>query len=320
MQTDREKRFWVDKLNKYKIIILLSFLFLSAEGVFAFVTFPEAVLTSDKTEITTGESIQADIELFVPDFVNLLQTEDDVSIPGWDIQELIIRKDLTEEGKYKVKLKITTFDGRIKEIPPVRFSYVNKDDAAGIERKVFYFFSNSLPVSVKNIFKDSDFSEIRDIKQAKKMNIPSVYYYVALLYGLFIIFFIYRNVIIYKTEKYIKIRYSFSNREKAVKNMNKLYMKYLAADAPIREYYFELSGILNNFISDSLEIGKEVPDGELLNLIKNENNKFNKYADEILPLFEKYDSIKYTGKTDSDGREFFENFIRTRDLIEKIQI
>ncbi len=92
---------------------------MSAEGVFAFVTFPEAVLTSDKTEITTGESIQADIELFVPDFVNLLQTEDDVSIPGWDIQELIIRKDLTEEGKYKVKLKITTFDGRIKEIPPV---------------------------------------------------------------------------------------------------------------------------------------------------------------------------------------------------------
>lgn len=320
MQTGREKRFWVDKLNKYKIIFLLSFLFLSAEGVFAFVTFPEAVLTSDKKEIITGESIQADIEVFVPDFVNLLQTEDDVSIPGWDIQELIIRKDLTEEGKYKVKLKITTFDGRIKEIPPVRFSYFNKDDAAGIERRVFYFFSNSLPVSVKNIFKDSDFSEIRDIKQAKKMNIHAIYYYVAVLYGLFIIFFIYRNVIIYKTEKHIKLNYSFTDREKAVKNMNKLYMKYLASDARIREYYFELSGILNNFISDSLEIGKEMADGELLNLIKNENNKFNKYADEVLSLFEKYDRIKYTGKTDSDDREFFENFIRTRDLIEKIQI
>ncbi len=320
MQTGREKRFWVDKLNKYKIIFLLSFLFLSAEGVFAFVTFPEAVLTSDKTEIITGESIQADIELFVPDFVNLLQSEDDVSIPGWDIQELIIRKDLTEEGKYKVKLKITTFDGRIKEIPPVRFSYVNKDDAAGIERRVFYFFSNSLPVNVKNIFKDSDFSEIRDIKQVKKMHIPAVYYYIAVLYGLFIVFFIYRNVIKYKTEKHIKLNYSFTGREKAVKNMNRLYMKYLESDARVREYYFELSGILNGFISDSLGIRGEMTDGELLNLIKNENNKFNKYSDEILSLFEKYDKIKYTGKTDSDGREFFEDFIRTRDLIEKIQI
>lgn len=307
-------------MNKCKIIFLLSFLFLSAESVFAFVTFPEAVLTSDKTEIVTGESIQADIELFIPDFINLLQTEDDVSIPGWDIQELIIRKDLTEEGKYRVKLKITTFDGRIKEIPPVRFLYVNKDDAAGIDRKVFYFFSNSLPVNVKNIFKDGDFSEIRDIKQAKKMHIPAVYYYIAVLYGLFIIFFIYRNVIIYKTEKYIKLRYSFSDREKAVKNMNRLYMKYLASDTGIKEYYFELSGILNNFISNSLEIGREMSDGELLNLIKNENNKFNKYSDEILSLFEKYGKIKYTGQTDSDGREFFENFIRTRDLIEKIQI
>lgn len=307
-------------MNKYKIIFLLSFLVLSAESIFAFVTFPEAVLTSDKTEIITGESIQADIELFVPDFVNLLQTEDDVLIPGWDIQELIIRKDLTEEGKYKVKLKITTFDGRIKEIPPVRFSYVNKGDAGGIERRVFYFFSNSLPVTVKNIFKDSDFSEIRDIKQVKKMHIPAVYYYIAVLYGLFIVFFIYRNVIIYKTEKHIKLRYSFTGREKAVKNMNKLYMKYLASDARVREYYFELSGILNGFISDSLGIKGEMTDGELLNLIKNENNKFNKYSDEILSLFEKYDKIKYTGQTDSDGREFFVDLMRTRDLIEKIQI
>ena len=109
-------------------------------------------------------------------------------------------------------------------------------------------------------------------------------------------------------------------KEKAVKNMNKLYMKYLASDARVREYYFELSGILNGFISDSLGIKGEMTDGELLNLIKNENNKFNKYSDEILSLFEKYDKIKYTGQNDSDGREFFEDLMRTRDLIEKIQI
>lgn len=305
-------------MNKYKIIFILSFVFLVCGYLYAFVTFPSAKLTADKKEITIGQPVNVQIELFVPEFVNLLRTEEDILIHGWDIQELSFKKDIVTEGKYIVNLKITTFDSRISEIPPVRFSYVNKDEVNDFNPKIFYFFSNSILVNIKSMFETNDFSDIRDIKQSKKMNITFLYYFIAVFYGIFVIFFIYRHIVIIKISKLVKPKYSFTHKEKAVKNLNKLYMKYIMADTEIKEYYFELSNILNHFISDTLEVKKEITTTELLDLINNEGNIFNKYFHEISVLFEKYDKVKYTGNANSSDDEFLESFKKTREIIEKI--
>lgn len=286
-------------------------------NLFAFVTFPSAELTADKTEIAIGQSIQVRIELFVPDFVNLLRTEEDILIQGWDIQELSFKKDIATEGKYIVNLKITTFDSRIREIPPVRFSYINKDEVNDFNPKIFYFFSNSVLVNIKSMFETDGFSDIRDIKQSKKMNITPLYYCIAVFYGIFVIFFIYRHIVITKISKLVKPQYSFTHKEKAVKNLNKLYMKYIMAYSEIKEYYFELSNILNHFVSDTLEVKKEITTTELLDLINNDGNIFNKYSHEIYLLFEKYDKVKYTANANSSNDEFLESFKQTREIIEK---
>ena len=304
-------------MNKYKIIFILSFVFLVCGYLYAFVTFPRAELTADKKEITIGQSIQVKIELFVPDFINLLQTEEDIMMQGWDIQELSFKKDITTEGKYTVNLKITTFDSRIKEIPAVRFSYINKYEMNDFNPKRFYFFSNSVLVNIKNIFEAGDFSDIRDIKQSKKMNIRILYYFIALFYGLFVIFFVYRHIVITKILKLTKPVYFFAHKEKAVKNLNKLHMKYIIADTEIKEYYYELSNILNHFIADTLEVKKEITTTELMNLIKNEGNTFNKYFYEISFLFEKYDKVKYTENLSLNNEDFLEAFKQTREIIEK---
>lgn len=305
-------------MNKYKIIFVISFVFLIFVYSYAFVTFPSAELTADKTEITIGQSINVRIELFVPDFVNLLQTEENILIQGWDIQELSFKKDITTEGKYTVNLKITTFDSRIKEIPSVRFSYINKDEMNDFDPKIFCFFSNSCLVSVKNVFDINDLSDIRDIKQSKKMDIRFLYYLIAVFYGLFVIFFVYRHIVITKISKLIKPEYSFTHKERAVKNLNKLYMKYMISYGGIKEYYYELSNILNHFISDTLEVKKEINTTELLDLIKNDPNMFNKYFNEISLLFEKYDKVKYTGNLSLNNDDFLEDFKKTREMIEKI--
>ncbi|MDD5020879.1 MAG: hypothetical protein PHR82_01935 [Endomicrobiaceae bacterium] len=304
-------------MNRYKIILILNFLFLFCGSILAFVTFPSADLTTDKTEITIGQPIQARIEVFIPDFVDLLQAEENILIPGWDIQELSFKKDITTEGKYIVGLKITTFDSRIRGIPPVRFSYINKDEINDSNPKIFYFFSNSVLVNIKNIFKDNNFSDIRDIKQFKKMNITHLYYYIALFYGLFVIFVVYRHLVIVKISKLIKPEYVFTCKEKAIKNLNRLYMKYLISNEKIKEHYFELSNILNHFITDTLDIKKEITTTELLDLIRADGNIFNKYFNEISLLFERYDQVKYTGTGNLSNEDFWESFKQTREIIEK---
>lgn len=304
-------------MNKYKIIFILIFVFLVCGYLYAFVTFPSAELTADKKEITIGQPVNVQIELFVPDFINLLQTEEDILIQGWDIQELSFKKDITTEGKYTVNLKITTFDSRIKEIPAVRFSYINKDEMNDFNPKIFYFFSNSVLVNIKNIFDAGDFSDIRDIKQSKKMNIRVLYYFIAVFYGLFVIFFVYRHIVITKISKLTKPAYLFTNKEKAVKNLNKLYIKYVISYGGIKEYYYELSNILNHFITDTLEVKKEITTTELLDLIKNDGNIFNKCFYEISLLFEKYDKVKYTENLSLNNDDFLEDFKQTREIIEK---
>jgi hypothetical protein len=298
-------------------MLIVNFLFLFCGALLAFVTFPTANLTTDKTEITIGESIQARIEVFIPDFVDMLQTEENILISGWDIQELSFKKNIMTEGKYTVDLKITTFDSRIKEIPPVRFSYINKDEVNDSNPKMFYFFSNSVLVNIKNIFEDDNFSDIRDIKQFKKMNITHLYYYIAVFYGLFVIFVVYRHLVIVKILKLVKPKYTFTYKEKAIKKLNKLYMKYAVHDGETKGYYFELSNILNHFIADTLKLNKETTTTELLDLIKNDGNRFNKYFKKISLLFEKYDKVKYTGNEKSSNDDFWESFKQTREIIEK---
>lgn len=304
-------------MKKISVSFILLFF---ASVLFAFITFPTATLTVDKTDIKIGETINAKIEVSVPDFVQLLDREEDVSVPGWDIQEISFKKDILSEGKYEISLKIATFDSRLKEVPAVRLSYVNKNEDNEQSQDVFYFFTNSVPVTINNLFAGDDFSDIRDIKQSKKMNISLIYYAVAVLYGLFVIVVIYWQVIKNKADKLIQIKRPFTASETAFKNLNKLHMKYEASQCSVKDFYFELSSILNHFISETLEIKKEMTTSEIMELIKKEDNVFNKYAGEISEFFELYDKIKYTKNENVSDKNIVENSRQIRFFIVKICI
>ncbi len=304
-------------MKKISVSFILLFF---ASVLFAFITFPTAFLTVDKTDIKIGETINAKIEVSVPDFIQLLETEEDISVTGWDIQEIAFKKDILSEGKYTINLKITTFDSRLKEVPAVRLSYINKNEKNEQTQDVFYFFTNSVPVNISNLFAGDDFSDIRDIKQSKKMNISLIYYVVAVLYAIFVVFVIFRQVIKTKTEKLIKIKRPFTPSEKAFRKLNNLHMKYEISQCSTKDFYFELSSILNRFIAETLEIKKEMTTSEIIELIKKEDNIFNKYFGEISELFESYDRIKYTKNENISDKELMENSRQIRIFIGQISI
>lgn len=300
------------KFGKLLIIFLTVFLGIKA---FAFINFPKAVLTVDKTDITVGDSVSAEVKISVPSFVKLLQTEDDFSVDGWDVQSFSFKQNMTTEGEYILNMKITTFDSKIREIPQIKFSYVNADETNGDFPDKFYFFSNSMPVNVKSMFQNEAFETIRDVKQIKILSIPLAYYVMAVFFILFAVI-IYKDVLSVKILKETNVD-TFTPKETAVRKLNVLFDDKNFSDEKIGEYYCRLSDILKDFIVKSLNLTKsEMTTTELLALIKDENNLFNKDYNEISYLFKTYDNLKYSN-CGFDKANFFENFKRTKELVEK---
>lgn len=301
-------------MNKYKLIFSFFIVFFSVVNVFSFVTFPKAVLTADKNNIITGDKVKIRVEILIPSFVLLLQDEGDILIDGWDIVDLSFKKDVIENDKYILDMDITTFDTSIKEIPQISFSYINKDDYNDGEK--FFFFSNSIPVSVNSTFNSDEFKSIRDIKYPKTLSITWIYYIIAIVFFVYVIFFAYRTVLYDKILNIINLN-SFTPDEIAIRKLNNLNIDENCSKKQIKEYYFLVSNIFKKFIINTSHFKKhEMTTTELLLLLQDKNNVFNQSFSEIYYLFESYDKAKYSDYM-LNMETFLDIFKRTKKTVEK---
>lgn len=301
-------------MNKYKLIFSFFIVFSSVINVFSFVTFPKAVLTADKNNIITGDKVKVRVEILIPSFVLLLQDEGDILIDGWDIVDLSFKKDVIENDKYILDMEITTFDTSIKEIPQISFSYINKDDYNDGEK--FFFFSNSIPVRVSSTFNSDEFKSIRDIKYPKTLSITWIYYIIAIVFFVYVIFFAYRTVLYDKILNIINLN-SFTPDEIAIRKLNNLNIDENCSKKQIKEYYFVVSNIFKKFIISTSHFKKhEMTTTELLLLLQDKNNVFNQSFSEVYYLFESYDKAKYSDYM-LNMETFLDIFKRTKKTVEK---
>ena len=304
---------------KVKIILLFLFVVLNTVGVFAYVTYPKAVLNVDTNVIDVGDIVKATVEITIPPFAKLLQTEDDVSIEGWEIHDFYFKQDILDECKFVLTLSITTFNAKLDSIPKIKLSYVNKEDLLddSFFCDKFYFFSNSVPMKINSIMSNYQREEIFDIKKIKKMNIPIVFYVLCILFVFFVFFIIYREILILKIRRNNKFK--FSPREKAIRKLNSICRndKQLL---DMNNNYYLMSRALKVFISDILGIkNKEMTTMELMDILSKETNPFHKAYPDILNLFKIYDNVKYSVEILS-LKDFFDVFNRTKQMIENLSI
>ena len=304
------------KLLKFSLTLFI-FLFLSYLSVFAFTTFPKATLKVDKKEISVGDMVNAEIDIFVPSFALLLQSENDFFIEGWDIYDFYFVEDILDKEKYKLKLILTTYDSKLKEIPKIKLSYINKVDSekdiSACEK--FYFFTNSVPIVIDSILDKYDNDSIFDIKKTRKMTIPVMFYMVCIVFVLFVIFVLYKNIIFVKMQKYVKV--NFSPVEKAIRQLNNIHVINIDI-SKIDSYYCKLSIILKSFILELLDKKNiEFTSAEMINMISLKNNIFYDYHSEISALFKIYDDAKYS--VNSLNRDkFIDVYTQTKNIIEKL--
>ncbi|MCR4662357.1 MAG: hypothetical protein K5622_00525, partial [Endomicrobiaceae bacterium] len=140
--------------------------------------------------INVGDTVKATVEITIPPFAKLLQTEDDIFIEGWEIQDFHFEQD--DDCKFILNLEITTFNSKQNSVPKIKLSYVNKEDFLNDSFfcDKFYFFSNSVPIKVNSILPKYQREEIFDIKNIKKMNIPLIFHISCFIFVLFILFFV----------------------------------------------------------------------------------------------------------------------------------
>ncbi|MBR3627302.1 MAG: hypothetical protein IKN42_00480 [Elusimicrobia bacterium] len=305
---------------KIKIILLLFAVVLNTVAVFAYVTYPKAVLSVDENSIDVGNIVKATVEITIPPFAKLLQTEDDISIEGWDIQDFHFKQDILDECKFILDLSITTFNSKLDSVSKVKLSYVNKDDLLddSFFCDKFYFFSNSVPIKVNSIFSNYKREEIFDIKNIKEMNIPIIFYFLCILFVLFVCFVIYRDILILKIKE--ENEFVFSPREKAIRTLNGIYNNKEIRVSDINDNYYLMSRTLKIFILEMLEIkNKEMTTMEVLDILSKETNPFHKNYQEILSLFKIYDSVKYSIGLLS-LKDFFDVFNKTKKLIKNLSV
>lgn len=299
-----------------KISLIFVFLFLCVK-IFAFMTFPTAELSVDKTTIEVGQTIKATVKIDIPAFAKLLQSEDDFSIEGWDILDFSFTHDITDDSKYVLNLVITTFDYKIKEIPRIKLSYVNKSDFLNdsffIEK--YYFFSNSIPVTVTSVFYTYQKDSIFDIKKMKVLYVPVFYYIICGVFILFVLTGIYIKIVNFKIKKIVKV--NFSSKENAIRKLNNVYLIKGFDETKIDDYYCRLSDALKTFISEENSIKKEMTTNELLSFISQDNNVFKKYYSDIASFFKTYNDAKFSAYL-SDKEKFIEIFNKTEKFIENI--
>lgn len=129
---------------KRKIILLLILFFTAGcINIWAYVTYPIAVLSVDNDTIEVGQTINATVEITIPPFAQLLQNENDIYIEGWEIQDFYFKQDVLDEYKVVLHLSLTTFDSSLNSIPRIKLSYVNKVDL--LDDSFFVTNSISLP-------------------------------------------------------------------------------------------------------------------------------------------------------------------------------
>lgn len=296
------------------LFFVLSFFCLS---VYAFTTFPKATLKIDRNEISVGDVINAEVDISVPSFALLLQSEDDFFVEGWDIYDFSFIQDVLDEEKYKLKLVLTSYDSKLKEIPKIKLSYINKTDVekeANVREK-FYFFTNSVPVVINGVLDKYGNDTIFDIKKPKRLSVPIIFYLICVVFVLFVLFVVYKNIITVKVQKCLKI--NFSPREKAVRQLNNICITNLDV-SKIGNHYCTLSNVLKKFILDlSGKNDIEFTSSELINMVSSEDNIFYDYRNEISGLFKVYDDAKYsTALLDKD--KFINVYVQTESVIEKL--
>lgn len=301
-------------IKNFLIVLSVS---LFACNVYAFV-FPEAKAILDNNVVDIGSNLKIKFEITIPPFLSFLEDEDRMVIEGWDIKNVSFKKDFREKGKYIVEADIVTYDPSVKQIPPVRFFCINKDFDYYED---FAFFSDATPVKVNNIFGDTDFDDIRDIKKPKSLFISKLIYSFIVLFVIFVISVIYRRLYFIKFKKGTQMLNTFSIKETVLGKINRLLMdKNCYSDLQnknnIKKYYFSLSAIFREFILKMQNINVQMTTDEIIDGLQKENNCFFMYREEIGKLLKKYDYMKYSGKIEAN-EDFTDVFNYTKSIIEK---
>lgn len=297
-------------IKKLVVILLILFSFIST-NLYALV-FPSAKCVLENNVVNTGDIVRVNFEIIVPDFVKFVQ-DDNIVVDGWEIKNISFKKDVRVKGKFVVGIDLVTYNSLVKQIPAVKFSYVNKDFENNDE--IFSFFSAPMPVVVNDIFEQESFNYIRDIKSPKKIEISKFVYIFIFLFIVFVIVFVYKNLLVKKFYNEIKIG-DFSNKEVAIRKINKLLQNEDLSSQNIKRYYFLLSNILKEFILHTHNINTQKTTFELLSIIQNEDSCFFECNKEIEMLLKKYDFVKYSNAS-VNNKEFVDIFSHTKNIIER---
>lgn len=305
-----------------KIFVLLFLVVvLNIVSAFAYITYPTAISTIDKEVIDVGDIVKATVEINIPQFASLLQTEEDIFVEGWDVLDFYFKQDILDENKFILTLYITTFNSKLDSVPKIKLSYVNKEDLLddSFFCDKFYFFSNSVPIKINSILPNYQRDEIFDIKKIKKMNIPILFYILCLLFIFFVFFILYRDIIIIKIKRNSK--FNFSPKEDAIRKINNIYINNKQIQiSDINNNLYLMSRILKIFILEELGIkDKEMTTTDVLTILSEETNLFHKNYQEIVSLFKIYDNAKYSIGILS-LKDFLYAFNKTKQMIENLSV
>ncbi|MDD3053448.1 MAG: hypothetical protein PHG84_03490 [Endomicrobiaceae bacterium] len=217
--------------NKVLLIIFLSLMIFSAK-IFAEI---EVNVSMDKKDFTIGDNVNIEFKFMLPKNYELIRPEYDC-IPNWYVKNIAVSRDKMNHSIYIVNILATTFNPMQKELPVVNFVYL--DD----QKKEHFISTNSVSVKVTDVLKDNiDEKHLKDIKPVKTLNIESLYYYIILLFGLYLIF----SIIIYLKK----------HTNMSVNDKDKIKYKIL----------FQIESIMLN--DDNLDINSRYE--AMLNIIKN---------------------------------------------------
>jgi len=306
---------------KKRIFVLFLITFFCVVCAFAYITYPKAILKVDSDTINVGDSVKATVEITIPSFAKLLQTEEDIYIEGWDILDFHFKQDILDETKFVLDLVITTFNSNLDSVSKVKLAYVNKDDLLNDSFfcDKFYFYSNSIPIKVSSIVSNNQRKELFDIKSVKIMNVPILFYILCLLFVFFVFFVVYRDILISKIKEIDE--FCFSPREIAIRSLNRLCInERQAQNIDINNSYYSMSRILKLFILAELNIkNKEMTTTEVLELLSKETSTFHKNYYDISSLFKVYDNAKYSVGT-LNLKMFFDLFNKTKQMIETLSV
>ncbi len=215
-------------------------------AVFVFLTFFSAVASAeikalisiDKKDFSIGDNINIEFKFELPKNYELLKPEYDC-IENWYVKNITLSRDKTNSGIYTVNIVATTFNPMQKELPSVKFFYLDE------QKKQQAFSTDSVLVSVKDTLNgDVDEKHIKGIKPVKTIRIQSVYYYIALFFGCYLIFII----AMYFRKKHIYTS-SYSKDKLKSKMLSKLESVMLNDEnLDINARYDAVSEIIKNFI------------------------------------------------------------------------